>query len=129
MTIAYNLLLRNAKLDAISVFAGAGARLQLCDGMRPATGGMVTAVLAELTLGTPFAPAANAGLLLPTLPAATAGIIAGVVTWFRIVKADGSHVLDGSAGLTGNDLVLNTPLISVDVAVSVSAFAITCGNP
>jgi hypothetical protein len=86
-------------------------------------------LLAEFTLGSPFAPAASAATLSPTLPAATTGSAAGTATWFRIVKADGTtQVIDGSAGTSGTDLVLNTATISVGVNVSISAFTITRGN-
>jgi hypothetical protein len=129
MTTGYNVLARNAQLDALTTYAGAGAKLRIYDGTRPATGGTATTLLAEFTLGTPFAPAASAAVLSPTLPSATTGAAAGTATWFRIVKADGTtQVIDGSAGTSGTDLVLNTATISVGVAVSISAFTITRGN-
>lgn len=130
MTTGYNVLLRNAQLDAITTFAGAGAKLRIYNGTQPATGGTATTLLAEFVLGSPFAPAAASGVLSPTLPSATTGAAASTATWFRIVKADGTtHVLDGTAGTSGTDCILNTTTISVGVAVSVSAFTITRGNP
>lgn len=126
MATGYNVLLRNAQLDAITTFAGAGAKLRIYDGTRPATGGAVTTLLVEFTLGSPFAPAAANATLSPTLPAGSTGAAAGTGTWFRIVKADGTtQVIDGSAGTSGTDLVLNTATISVGVAVSVTAFTIS----
>ena len=53
--------LRNARLDAITTFAGSAAKLRIYSGVRPATGGAVTTLLAELTLGSPLAPAASGG--------------------------------------------------------------------
>ncbi|WP_025915517.1 hypothetical protein [Herminiimonas sp. CN] len=129
MTTGYNVLLRNAQMDAITTFAGAGAKLRIYDGARPATGGAATTLLAEFTLASPFAPAAAAAVLSPTLPANTTGAAAGTASWWRIVKADGTtHVLDGSAGTSAADLILNTTTISVGVAVAVTAFTITRGN-
>lgn len=129
MTTGYAAGLRNAQLDAITTFAGNGALLRLYSGTRPATGGAVTTKLAEFTLGTPLAAGAASAVLSPTLPADTTGLAAGDATWFRIVKADGTtHVIDGSAGTSGTDLILNTATISVGVAVSVTAFTITRGN-
>lgn len=127
----YNVLLRNAQLDAISTFAGAGALLQIFSGTKPATGAAITSQtkLAEFTLGSPFAAAAAAGALDVTLPADTVGLAAGTATWFRVVKADGTtHVLDGTAGTSGTELVLNTATVAVDVAVSITDFTITRGN-
>jgi hypothetical protein len=133
MATGYNPTLRSAQLDAITAFAGAGAKLRLYDGTRPATGGAATNLLAEFTMGSPFAAAASSATLSPTLPAATTGSAAGTATWFRIVKADGStQVIDGSVGASSDgvtqDLELNTTTISVGVNVSVSAFTITRGN-
>lgn len=129
MTTGYSITLRNAQLDQITTQAGAGAKLRLYDGTRPATGGTATNLLAEFVLGSPFAPASSGAVLSPTLPGGTTGSAAGTATWFRIVKADGTtQVIDGSAGTSGTDLVLNTATISVGVNVSVSAFTITRGN-
>lgn len=129
MTAKYNVTLRNAQLDAITTFAGNGAKLRIYDGTQPATGGTATTMLAEFTLGTPFAAGAASASLSPTLPANTTGAAAGTAAWFRIVKSDGTtHVLDGSAGTSGTDLVLNTASITVGVTVSITAFTITRGN-
>lgn len=129
MATGYAVTLRNSQLDAITAFAGAGAKLRIYTATQPATGGTATTLLAEFTLGTPFAAASSAATLSPTLPSATTGAAAGTAAWFRIVKADGTtHVLDGTAGTSGTDLILNTTTISVGVAVSISAFSVTRGN-
>lgn len=129
MTTGYATTLRNAQLDPITTAVGNAGKLQIYDGTRPATGGTATVKLAEFTLGSPFAPAAAAGVLSPTLPSATTGITAGTATWFRITTSGGTFVLDGSAGISATDLVLNTASISAGVNVTVSAFSITRGNP
>lgn len=129
MTTGYAANLRNAQLDAITTFAGNAALLRVYDGTRPATGGTATTLLGTFTLGSPLAAGAAAGVLSPTLPSNTTGAAAGTATWFRIVKADGTtHVLDGSAGTSGTDLVLNTATISVGVTMAITAFTITRGN-
>lgn len=129
MTTGYNVALRNAQLNAITTFAGPGAKLRIYNGARPATGGASTTLLAEFTLGSPFAPAAAAGTLSPMLPADTSGTVAGTATWFRIVKADGvTHVLDGSAGTAGADMTLSTTAITQGGAVGISGWTVTRGN-
>jgi hypothetical protein len=129
MTTGYAASLRNAQLDAITTFAGNGAKLRIYDGTRPATGGTATTLLAEFTLGSPLGSGASAGSLTVTNPSATTGAAAGTATWFRIVKSDGTtHVLDGSAGTSGTDLILNTATISSGVAVSITSFTIARGN-
>ena len=129
MATGYNVLLRNAQLDAITTFAGSAAKLRIYDGARPATGGTATVLLGEFTLGSPFAAAASAGSLSPTLPANVTGLAAGTATWFRITKSDGTtHVLDGSAGVSATDLILNTATVSIGVALSTTAFTVTRAN-
>lgn len=128
MTTGYATSLRNAQLDAITTAVGNAGKLQIYDGTRPATGGTATTKLVEFTLGSPFAPAAAAGVLSPTLPSATTGITAGTATWFRITTSGGTFVLDGSAGISATDLILNTATISSGVNVTVSAFTISRGN-
>jgi hypothetical protein len=129
MTTGYNVTLRSAQMDAITTFAGAGAKLRIYDGTRPATGGTATTLLAEFTLGSPFAPAASSATLSPTLPSNATAAATGTATWFRVVKADGTtHVLDGSAGTSGTDLILNTTSITSGITVSVTAWSVTRGN-
>lgn len=131
MALAYIVTLRNSMLDLITTQAGAGALIRIYDGARPATGGATTVLLAELTGGTPFAPAAASGVL--TLTAITQDSSAnatGTASWFRIVKADGvTHVLDGSVAVSGSDLNLTTTSIVSGQPVSITSFTITEGNP
>jgi hypothetical protein len=127
MAAGYASGLRNAQLDAITTYAGAGAKLRIYDGTRPATGGTATTLLAEFTLGSPFAPAASGGVLSPTLPSAVNAGATGTATWFRVVKADGTtHVLDGSIGA---EMTLNTASITSGLQVSITSWSITRGNP
>jgi hypothetical protein len=129
MALGYLEQLRNDQLDEITATVGASGLLRIYDGSRPATGGAATTLLAELTLNATFAPAAASGVL--TLNAITADASAnatGTATWFRIVTSGGSFVMDGSAGTSGTDLVLNTASIVTGANVSISSATITAGN-
>lgn len=128
MPPGYLTALRNSQLDAITTAVGNAGKLAIYDGTRPATGGAATTKLAEFTLGTPFASAAASATLSPTLPANTTGITNGTATWFRITTSAGAFVIDGSAGVSGTDMLLNTATISTGVTVSVTGFTITRGN-
>lgn len=130
MAIGYALGLRNAQLDAITTFAGAGARLRIYGGTQPTTGGAVTTLLVnDFVLGTVFAPAAASATLSPALPPASTGAVAGTATWFRVVKSDGTtFVMDGSVGTASADLILTTTTIANGSAVAISAWTITKGN-
>lgn len=114
----YATSLRNAKLDAITAQVGAGGILRLYDDSAAQPAGPDSAVpvgavkLAEWTLGSPFAPAASAGQLSPTLPANVNGLATGTQAWFRVFKSDGTTaVIDGSAGTAGCDMNLSGTVV------------------
>ena len=132
MTIGMSTNLRNARVDAITTFAGNGALLRLYDGTRPSTGGTATTLLAELTCGTPFAASASGGVLtLGSITQDSAANAAGTATWFRLVKSDGTtHIMDGSVTATGGggDMELVTTSITTGQPVQVTSFTITEGG-
>lgn len=132
MTLGMATALRNARLDAITTFAGNGALLRIYDGTKPATGGTPTTKLAELTCGSPFAAGAAAGVLtLGAITQDSAADATGNATWFRVVKSDGTtHVLDGTVTATGGggDLELVTVSITTGQPVQVTSFTITEAN-
>jgi hypothetical protein len=128
MTTGYSATLRNSQLNAITTSVGNAGTLTLYNGTQPATGGAATTALATFTLATPFAPAASAAVLSPTLPAATTGLVTGTATWFRVSTSGGTQEIDGTVGTSGADLNLNTISIVGGVTVSLSAWTITRGN-
>ena len=129
MATGYNVLLRNAQLDATTTFAGALATLRIYSGAQPATGGAVTTLLAQFTLGSPYAPASSAATLSPTLPANVNASTTGTAAWFRVYKADGTtQIIDGTCGTAGTDMILNTTSLIAGNPVSVTAWTVTRGN-
>jgi hypothetical protein len=124
----YSITLRNAQLNAITTAVGNAGLCAIYDGARPATGGAATTKLAEFTLGTPFAPGAAAAVLSPALPSSATGLAAGTATWFRITTSGGTQVIDGSAGTSGTDMILDTAAIGVGQTVNMTAFTISRGN-
>lgn len=130
MALGYATGLRNAQMDAITTFAGASGKLRIYSGARPATGGTVTTLLAELTCNATFAPAASGGVLtLNSITQDAAADATGTATWFRLVKSDATtHVMDGDVGTSGSDLNLNSTSLTAGATVSVTSFVITCGN-
>lgn len=129
MALGMSTTLRNARLDAITTAAGANAKLRIYDGTRPATGGTVTNLLAELPCNATFAPAASSGTL--TMNAITADAAAdatGTATWARIVTSGNTFVLDCSVGTSGADINLNTTSIVIGANVAVTSAVFTEGN-
>lgn len=130
MALGFASGLRNARLDAISTFAGGSGKLRIYSGTRPATGGTVTTLLAELTVNATFAPSASGGTLtLNAITQDTAADATGTATWARLVKSDGTtFVFDASVGTAGADINLNTTSIVTGAAVSITSAVITEGN-
>lgn len=130
MALAYSTTVRNAMLDAITSAAGASALLSIYDGVRPATGGTATTLLAQLTCNATFAPAASGGVLtLNSITQDSSADATGTATWFRITTSGATFVLDGNVGTSGSDLNLTTTSIVATQPVSVTSFSITEGNP
>jgi hypothetical protein len=132
VTLGIDATLRSTRLNTITtaIDAGAAGLLRIYDGSRPATGGAVTTLLAELTFSDPSAPAASAGVL--TFSAITADASAnatGTATWFRIVTSAAAFVLDGSVGTSGADINFNSVSFVTGGNVAVTSLVFTEGNP
>lgn len=135
--LKYAVLLKNAKLNAISTYAGTSAKLRIYSGTKatnPDTAIGAQVMLAELICnGTAFAGAAASGVLTASAIASgtgTAGASTGTTaTWFRIWKSDGTTpVLDGTVGTATSDLILDNTSIATGQTVSVTALTITEAN-
>jgi hypothetical protein len=129
MALAYSTTLRNNQLNQISSAIGTSGLLRIYSGTRPATGGTVTTLLAELPLSATAAPAASGGSV--TFNAITADSSAdntGTATWFRVVTSGSAHVIDGDVGTSGSDLNLSSVSIVAGGTVSVTSFVIAAGN-
>lgn len=132
MALGFSTTLRNARADAITAQAdlGAGASLlRVYDGTRPATGGTVTNLLAELTFTDPFAGSAVVGVLTAnSITGDSSADATGTATWFRVVDSDITFVKDGDCGTSGSDLNFNSVEFAAGAAVDVSSYITTEGN-
>lgn len=122
---------RNAWLDAITtaVNAGAGPGLvRVYNGTRPATGAAITTetLLVESTCADPFAPAASAGVLAPTLPATATILASGLASWYRVVTSASGFVWDGDVGV---DMSINFPNLVLGEPFDITSWSITAPNP
>lgn len=130
----YSLLLRNRKLDAITTEVGNAGILRIYDNGAAQPAGPGTAVpggsvlLAEYTLGSPFASASSGGVLSPTIPADVNASASGTPAWYRVFKSDGTTgVIDGSAGSSGCDMNV-TGTITSGAPVHINSWTYTDGN-
>lgn len=133
MTITLSTAARNAAANAAVDLLDGGSgpgKIRIYSGTKPA--GPDTAItsqvlLAELPCSDPAFSAAAVGVkTLDNTPVlSAAGLAAGTATWFRAVDSANVAVLDGSAGTSAADLILNTTAISVGVTVEITAGTIT----
>jgi len=129
MAIGYSPTLRNNRLDEITAAVGTSGLLRIYGGTRPATGGAATTLLAELACSATFAPAASSGTL--TANAISDDTVAdntGTATWFRVATSAGVQVVDGDAGTTGTELILDDASIVAGGVVAVNSLVVTAGN-
>lgn len=122
MTVSLNATLRNTRADAITTFAGNGAKLRVY------TAGYGLQLL-EFDCGTPFAAAASGGVLTLTVAPATASA-SGAAAIARIYKSDGTTVvMEGLAvGTSGANINLTSTNLTSGDAVTVTSATITEGN-
>ena len=127
---------RNLGLDAKwSTAIGNAGVLFLYDNTAAQPAGPGSAVpggsvlLAQWTLGSPFAPAASGGgPLAPTIPADVNALNNGTPGWWRLTKADGTTgVWDGSAGASGTDMIV-TGAIVAGQPVRITSWTVTDTN-
>lgn len=137
VNLKYAVLLKNAKLNAISTYAGTSAQLSLYNGTQPTnpdTALSGNTLLVTLTCSaSAFAAAASGGVLTANAISngtGAAGASTGTnATWFRLWKSDGTTpVLDGTVGTSSADLILNNVNIATGQTVSVTSLTITEAN-
>jgi hypothetical protein len=134
MAIGFPTLVNNAKLNALTTYAGSAALLKIYKGTRPATGGAASDLdlLAQLTFAGNIASAASGGVLTLIAPATqTSAAGTGTASWARIVKSDTTTVVMDmlvSATLGGGDLTLDSTEITAGGTVAITGGTITAGN-
>jgi len=131
MAVAYVAALRNAQLEQIELQqdAGAGASLlRIYDGARPATGGTVTNLLAQLTFSDPSYAVASGSISANAITQDSSADNTGTATWARVVDSALAFVMDLNVGTSGSDLNLNSVSITAGGTVAVTSWVITAGN-
>jgi len=133
MALSYSTTIRTNRLTQVSNATSGGstaAKLRIYSGTRPATGGTVTTLLAELTFSTtPFSNASQT-LTANTITGTTSAPATGTATWGRVVDSSTTFVMDFDVSSTGGsgDLKLSSVAISSGQSVDCSSFVITAGN-
>jgi hypothetical protein len=132
MAIGLSTTVRNARLTAIITALDSGVTggfLKFYDGVRPATGGTATTLLATLTLSKPSGTVSGGVLTGAVITGANA--VAGTntpSTWARLTDLAGTFVADLSVGTTGTDIILaGSANMTTGQPVSVTSWSITEG--
>ncbi len=114
---------RHAQNEGLITYAGSGAIINIYQGTAPAnanTGITTQTLLVSCVLAGAFGTDTNGTLTLGTVNNGTA-VASGTASFFRIFKSDGTTVvMDGSVGVSGADLNLDTTTINITQTVNIS---------
>lgn len=131
MTVQASATVRNAWGDAITTAIGNAGLLIIYSGTIPANvaASITGTILAQLTTGTPYASATSAGVLTAnSITQDSSADNSGTASHWRQWQSNGTTgVLQGTAGTSGTDLVLNTTSIVSGGPVSVTSDVLTMG--
>lgn len=123
---------RQTRADTWATRVGNAGKLRIYTGSQPADADTAASgtLLAEFTLGSPFAPGASGeGVVSPTLPSNVNASATGTAAWFRIVQSNGTTVVcDGTVGTSASDINLVTTSITSGQPVSITSWTITEGG-
>lgn len=132
MAIQYSIAVNQARLDSIESTVGTAAKLRLYNGTMPATAGTALSgntLLCEISLPSDWMAAATSAA--PSVKAKSgtwsgSGAAPGTATFFRIYDSAGTVCgMQGSAGTSGTDMILDNASIAVSQVVTVNTFSIT----
>ena len=130
MAVGLNSSLRNARgqkiIDALDAGAGAG-KINFYSGTRPATGGLVTTLLATCVLSDPSATVTNGIITFSPISDDVSADADGIITWARFVDSNDLFVMDVSCGIAGSgaDIIFNTTQTKVGGAVQIISAVLT----
>lgn len=130
--LKYAVLVKNAKLDAITTAIGASGLLRGYSGTQPTnpdTALSGNTQLFECALSSTFAAGASSGVLTAsTITADSSADATGTLTFISLLTSGGTRKVDMSAGTSGADANFNTTSIVSGAQVSVSSLTITAAN-
>lgn len=122
---------RHAQNEGLITYAGSNARISLYQGTQPANANTAIStqtLLVTCILSGVFGTDTDGTLTLGTVQTGTA-VATGTAQFFRIFKSDGTTVvMDGSVGVSGADLNLNTTTINITQSVDISGGTIIRNN-
>lgn len=129
--LKYSNALRHAQNEALITYAGNDAIINIYQGSAPAnanTGITTQTLLVSCVLSGAFGTDTNGTLTLGTVNTGVA-VATGAASFFRVFKSDNtSVVMDGSVGVVGADLNLDTTNINITQSVNITGGTIIRSN-
>jgi len=130
MTLEYSNATRHAQNEGLITYAGSNSLFNLYSGTQPAnanTAITTQVLLVSMPIAGVFGTDTDGTLTLGAVTQ-TDAVASGTASFFRIFKADNAVIMDGSVGLAGADLILNTVDIAAGQSVDITAGTIIRGN-
>lgn len=120
----------NALADEVTATVGSAGKIVIYDGTAPTNADTAITganhALATFTLDSPGFGSASAGVItLANPPKTVSASLSGTASFFRLTKSDGTVVLQGTVGTSGQQLNLNTVVITAGVNVTITSGTIT----
>jgi hypothetical protein len=130
MTLYYSNATRHAQNEGLITYVATNSQFNLYSGTQPAnanTAITTQVLLVSMPIAGVFGTDTNGTLTLGAVTQTNAAA-SGTASFFRIFKSDNSVVMDGSVGLSGADLILNSVEIAAGQSVDITAGTIIRGN-
>jgi hypothetical protein len=131
MALQYGITTNNARLDAIETSIGTAAKLRIYTGSAPANcaAAATGTLLIEIALPSDWMNAASSAskTKLGTWSGTASGT--GTSGYFRIVDNAGTTTgIQGTAGMSGTDLILDNSSIATTQTVTINSFTLNAVN-
>ena len=131
MALQYSVAVNNARLDAIESTSGTSAKLRVYTGSAPANcaAAATGTLLVEIALPSDWMNAASAASKTKLGTWTGTASAAGTAGYFRIVDNAGTTThIQGTAGMSGTDLILDNSNIATSQSVTVNTFTLNAAN-
>lgn len=129
MAVRHSVTVRNARLDVIESTIGASATLELRSGARPTNIGDADtgALLVSMALPADWMAAASGGIKALAGSWTNAAVASGIFGHYRLKQGATCHE-DGTCGLAGSDIVMDSATCTAGQATTITAKTVTEGN-
>lgn len=128
MALKYGVVARNSRLDILESTVGTSPVLRILTGSPPSTPatGQTGTLLAEISLPSDWMAAASTGSKAKNGVWSGTASAAGTAGYFRILNSAATVVhIQGTAGTSGTDMILDSASFANGQAFSVLTFTIT----